>query len=214
MRDASDMPELQKNDSGGGLNGADHLAPACDPRRGLAAGYARRSLQASEHIFPAKTERQAPSFAQRPYRYRRRGTYRSRQDPVARNDPSKRFDISRRPRHGNVLQARLGPGRRDQPDLPPGCGGTADRRQERRRRGADAVRPLAGRALSQDRAHRRKRGAQGTAGIAIRYRPGEETRGLITGGKYAITGRAEVAPPSRPGNFTCPIPPCRQTMSP
>ena len=40
MRDAPDMPELQKNDSALGMNGVDHLAPACDLLLGVDAGHA------------------------------------------------------------------------------------------------------------------------------------------------------------------------------
>ncbi len=72
-----------------------------------------------------------------------------------------RFDIGGRPRDGDVVQAGLGSGRRDQPHLPPTRRRAPDRRQERRRRGADAVRPVAGGALPQDRARRGQRGQQG-----------------------------------------------------
>jgi molybdate transport system regulatory protein len=63
-----------------------------------------------------------------------------------------------------------------------------DRRQERRRRGADAVRPsLVARYRKIERTAT-SRCAQGIAGVAIRYRPGEETRGLITSGKVCDNG--------------------------
>jgi molybdate transport system regulatory protein len=60
--------------------------------------------------------------------------------------------------------------------------GAADRRQERRRRGIDAVRSLAGDALPQDRTCRDQLGAQGVAGIAERDRQAEESRALIATG--------------------------------
>jgi hypothetical protein len=40
MRDASDMPKLQKNDSAPGVNGLDHFAPARDLLLGMDAGHA------------------------------------------------------------------------------------------------------------------------------------------------------------------------------
>ena len=48
---------------------------------------------------------------------------------------------------------------------------------------------------------RRERGAQGACRHCERDRPGKEARGLITSGKYAITGRSEV--PSKQSRKLC-----------
>src|SRR6478735_6157101 len=75
----------------------------------------------------------------------------------------------------------MGPRRRDQPYVPAGRGRAADRRQERRWRHADAVWRFAGRAISQDRAERHERGAQGACCPAQRDRTAEEGPGPLNG---------------------------------
>ena len=103
-----------------------------------------------------------------------------------------------RPRHGHVLQARLGSRGRDQPDLRTSRGRAAGRRQERRRRDADAVRRKACCALPEDRARRRTRGAQGSGSAQERHRPFPQILDSRQFGRTDISGIGCVsASPSR-----------------
>ncbi len=133
-----------------------------------------------EKVSHVEIERLIAPLPQRPHRPRCRGPDRAGQDPAAGTHQRMRLDLSRRPRHGHELQARLGPGRRDQSHLPAGGGGAADRRQERRWRGADPVRPLPGGALPQDRTRRGECRAQGARGAAQRHRQAEEGRRAVS----------------------------------